>query len=228
MASGLHRDPRDRRNTCSTRKFSWLRSGTSYESGIKEAQYFIFASQKTEIAKFASDPKLQGFLAEGELGKQYFGQRNFVIYLITADHKVLNEGCEYWDHYWYSVVVQDLATRRIQSYPCKIKTSQETEMSSRKFLEPECHLHWQFLGIWQILWKISWNHRTSTPYRSETNGITERAVRRMMEGTSAVLCCDLAWMKNGWLILWNAIAICEMSKTSWLMGKALLESYGKL
>ena len=87
----------------------------------KEAQYFILASQKTGIAKSASDPKLQGFLAEGELGKQYFGQRNFVIYLITADHKVLNEGCEYWDHYWYSVVVQDLATRRIQSYPCKIQ-----------------------------------------------------------------------------------------------------------
>ena len=26
-------------------------------------------------------------------------------------------------------------------------------------------------------------------------------------------------MKNGWLILWNAVAIHEMSKTSWHMGK---------
>ena len=26
-------------------------------------------------------------------------------------------------------------------------------------------------------------------------------------------------MKGGGLILWNAIAICEMSKTSWQMGK---------
>ena len=34
---------------------------------------------------------------------------------------------------------------------------------------------------------LSWNHCTSTPHRSETNGIAERAVRRVKEATSAVL-----------------------------------------
>ena len=34
---------------------------------------------------------------------------------------------------------------------------------------------------------LQWNHRTSTPHGSETNGIAERAVRRVNEGTSAVL-----------------------------------------
>ena len=34
---------------------------------------------------------------------------------------------------------------------------------------------------------LSWNHHTSTPRRSETHGIAERAVRRIKEGTSAVL-----------------------------------------
>ena len=34
---------------------------------------------------------------------------------------------------------------------------------------------------------LSWNHCASTPHRSETNGIAERAVRRVKEGTSAVL-----------------------------------------
>ena len=34
---------------------------------------------------------------------------------------------------------------------------------------------------------LCWNHCTSTPHRSETNGIAERAVRRVKEGTSAVL-----------------------------------------
>ena len=34
---------------------------------------------------------------------------------------------------------------------------------------------------------LSWSHCTSTPHRSETNGIAERAVRRVKEGTSAVL-----------------------------------------
>ena len=34
---------------------------------------------------------------------------------------------------------------------------------------------------------LSWNHCTSTPHRAETNGIAERAVRRVKEGTSTVL-----------------------------------------
>ena len=34
---------------------------------------------------------------------------------------------------------------------------------------------------------LSWNHRTSTLHRSETNGIAERAVRRVKEGTN--VCC---------------------------------------
>ena len=33
----------------------------------------------------------------------------------------------------------------------------------------------------------SWNNCTSTPHRSETNGIVERAVRRIKEGTSELL-----------------------------------------
>ena len=35
--------------------------------------------------------------------------------------------------------------------------------------------------------ELSWNHCASTPHRSETNGIAERAVRRVKEGTSAVV-----------------------------------------
>ena len=35
--------------------------------------------------------------------------------------------------------------------------------------------------------ELSWNHRTSTHHRSETHVISERAVRRIKEGTSAVL-----------------------------------------
>ena len=45
--------------------------------------------------------------------------------------------------------------------------------------------------LWPIGWSdpkhIWWNHRTSTPHWSETNGIADRAVRRVKEGTSTVL-----------------------------------------
>ena len=43
------------------------------------------------------------------------------------------------------------------------------------------------LDIGKSCEELSWNHRTSTPCRSETNGIAERAIRRVNEGTSAVL-----------------------------------------
>ena len=56
--------------------------------------------------------------------------------LITADHKVLSENCESRNNHRYSVVVQDLATQWIQSYPCK-KNSQEIHRSLQKFLEPD-------------------------------------------------------------------------------------------
>ena len=56
--------------------------------------------------------------------------------LVTADHKILNEGCESRDNHRYAVVVQDLATQWIQSCPFKTKTSHETEKNLLKLLEP--------------------------------------------------------------------------------------------
>ena len=54
--------------------------------------------------------------------------------LITADHKVLSEVCESRNNHRYAVVVQDLATQWIRSYPCRKKTSQETQKELAKVL----------------------------------------------------------------------------------------------
>ena len=62
------------------------------------------------------------------------------------------------------------------SISVQTKTSQETQRSLQKFLEPDRNTE-----------DLSWNHCTSTPHRSDTNGIAERVVRRVKEGTSAVL-----------------------------------------
>ena len=111
--------------------------------------------------------------------------------LITADHKVLSDYCECRNNHRYAVVVQDLATQWIQAYPCRTKTSQETQRSLQKFLEPDRKPKVIYtdnsLESGKSCEDLSWDHCTSTPHRSETNGIAERAVRRVKEGTSAVL-----------------------------------------
>ena len=88
-------------------------------------------------------------------------------------------------------MVQDLATQWIQSYPCKTKTSQETKELAYKFLEPnrkpEVFCTDISLEFGNVCENLSWNPCASTPHRSETNGVAERAVRRVKEGTSAVL-----------------------------------------
>ena len=112
--------------------------------------------------------------------------------LITADHKVLSENCESRNNHRYAVVVQDSATQWIQSYPCKTKKLlKKTQRSLQKFLRPNGKPKVIYtdnsLEFGKACEELSWNHCTSTPHRSETNGIAERAVRRVKEGTSAVL-----------------------------------------
>ena len=108
--------------------------------------------------------------------------------LTTADHKVLSEDCESRINHRCAVVVQDLVTEWLQSYPYKTTSPQETEKSLRKFLEPTdepkviCSYNSLEFGK-----ACDWNHCTSTPHRSETSGIAERAARRIKERTSAVL-----------------------------------------
>ena len=84
-----------------------------------------------------------------------------------------------------------MATQWLQSHPSKTKTSQETQKNLMKFLEPTRKPKVIYtdnsLEFGKSCEELSWNHCTSTPHRQETNGIAERAARRVQEGTSAVL-----------------------------------------
>ena len=72
-----------------------------------------------------------------------------------------------------------------QSYPCKTKSAHETEKNCSKNLEPSQATIVVYtdnsMEFGRACGILSWNHRT------ETNGIAEIAVRRVKEGTSAVL-----------------------------------------
>ena len=150
---------------------------------------FFFISLKTEIARSVKGQFTRAPCRRRN-GEAVPRAANFGD-LITADHKVLSDNCESRNNHRYAVVVQDLATQWIQAYPCKNKTSQETQRSLQKFLEPERKPKVIYtdnsLEFGKACEDLSWNHCTSTPHRSETNGIAERAVRREKEGTSAVL-----------------------------------------
>ena len=151
---------------------------------------FILLSLKTEIARSVRGPKLQEPPCRRRIGGAVPRAENFGD-LIAADHKVLSEGCESRNNHRYANVVQDLATQCIQSYPCKTKTSQETQRSLQKFLEPDRKPKVIYtddsMEFGKACEDLSRNHCTSTPHRSETSGIAGRAVRRVKEGTSAVL-----------------------------------------
>ena len=142
---------------------------------IWESTVFILTSRKTEIARSARGQKITRAPCRGRVGRIVPRAEFFWVILITADHKVLSHGARL-DYHW------------IQSYPCKTKTSQETQKSLQKFLEPNRKPKVSYTHNLARLVKISPGiNCTSTPHKSETNGIAERAVRRVKEGTSAVL-----------------------------------------
>ena len=151
---------------------------------------FIFIFPKTEIARFVKGPKLQGPPCRRRNGEALPRAVKFDD-LITEDHKIFSDNYESRNNHRYAVVVSDLATQWIQTYPCKNKTSQETQKSLQKFLDPERKPKVintdNSLEFGKACEDLYWNHCTSTPHRSGTNGIAERAVRRVKEGTSVVL-----------------------------------------
>ena len=73
----------------------------------------------------------------------------------------------------------------------KHKLHRKHPRSLQKFLEPDRKPKVIYtdnsLEFGKACEDLSWNRCTSTPRRSETNEISERAVRRVKEGTSAVL-----------------------------------------
>ena len=194
---------------------------------------FILISLKTEIARFARGLKSQGPRAEDAKAKPYLELTIFGD-LITADHKVLSDNCESRDNHRYAVVVQDLATQWIQAYPCKATTSQETQRSLQKFLEPDRKPKVIYtdnsLEFGKSCEDLSWNHCTSTPHRSETNGIAERAVRRVKEGTSAVL-LQSGLNESWWADSMECYTYLRTSQIYYLMGrrpmKDVLENHSK-
>ena len=146
--------------------------------------------------------------------------------LITADHKVPSEESESRNNHRYAVVVQDLATQRIQSYPCKTKSSQETQRSLQEFLEPsrkpkviytdnsldigksceESSLESLYVNTAQM--RNTWDCRKSS---AQNQG-----------GDICGAICSPVWVTNGGRIPLSVTAIFETLKISCLMGRHIV------
>ena len=98
----------------------------------KHRLYFYSLPKKTRIARSASEPrKITRVPCRRRAGNSVTRAEKFGD-LTTADHNVLNDRSASRHNHRYSIVVQDLTSQWIQSYPCKTKPSKETEKSLQK------------------------------------------------------------------------------------------------
>ena len=132
--------------------------------------------QRTKITRAPCRRRMGGAVPRAE----NFGD------LITADHIVkvvhletiidMQSFCRTWPPMDPVVSVQNKKLLKEHKGACKSSWSRIGSQKSFTLTIP-----------WNVAKLVKIFHCTSTPYRSETNGIPERAVRKVKEGTSAVL-----------------------------------------
>ena len=150
---------------------------------------FILISLKTEIARSASGPKLQGLRAEDAKAKPYLELTIFCD-LITADQQGPKRQLRISKQ--SSICSRGAGLSHPMDPGIFVQNQNFTRNPEKfaKFLEPRNLKSFTVtipLEFGSACEDLSWNHCTSAPHRSETNGTAERAVRRVKEGTSAVL-----------------------------------------
>ena len=147
----------------------------------------VLTSLKTEIARSVRGPKLQGPRSEEAVAEPYLVQKILVIWfqqITKFSVKVVNlETITDMQSWW-------------KTWPPNGSKRIRAKQELHKKLKEVCKSFWcpirssKSFTLTMLFGKtcdFSWNHCTSTPHRPETNGIAEKTVRRVKEGTSAVL-----------------------------------------
>ena len=106
----------------------------------------------------------------------------------AADYKTSNDGDKNKSSDRPALIIQGRKTSRLQSYPAKTRSVDETLQAFQSFFGPKTRpLHVYTHGGAEFKKDSQASHDTSTPHRPQTNGVVERAARRVKEGTNSTL-----------------------------------------
>ena len=97
-------------------------SASDPKSVVGQAKYLYSLPERPKLRRVPEDQGDKGSVQKCTGAAIPRAEKNFSD-LITADHKVLSEGCDSRNNHRCAVVAQDLSTQWIQSYPCETKTS---------------------------------------------------------------------------------------------------------
>ena len=120
-----------------------------------------------------------------------------------------------------TLIVQDGNSYLLQVYNTKSKDARDTACCLRifppTFQKARKDLQRELKGVHQSVSGPAMDNYTNTHNISETNGIAERAARRVNEGTATAMV--QSGLPVGGTLRWNAIATCGTCKTGWPMAR---------
>jgi len=124
-----------------------------------------------------------------------------------------------------ALIVQDRWSSWLQGFACPTKSQKDTVEALKRFLGPQTKCKHIFTDNSEELRaasrELGIDHDKSRPHRPQTNGVAERAVRRVKEGTSCAL-VQSGWNESYWpeamncfCFLRNAVDVLITGETAW-------------
>ena len=178
------------------------------------AQYLYSLTQETEIAKYASEPRRRTCEAVPRAEKSVTWQKQITKFFL----KVVNLETITDMQSWYTILPLNgyNLTRAKQKLLRRRKIVHENFWSrhrNQKLFIRTIQWYWANLvkNCQGIIERPLFIAQKQKELQNELHDESKKAHQQY--------CYSQDWMKSGGRILWNAFAICEMSKISWQTGK---------
>ena len=132
---------------------------------------------------------------------------------ISKQSPILNRGTR------FSPSMDSISPVQNENFPGDGK---EFTTVSRAVGKAESHLQWQFVGMWQILWRLIMEslYFNTSLFRDEWD-CRKSGTQNNRRDACGFVAIRLGWKMAGWFC-GMLFVICEMPKTSWQMGQHLM------